>query len=672
LFKKNLAYKKKMPVNWCPSCKIVLANEEVVKGNCERCGAKVTRKEKEQWLLKITKYAERLIKDLEKVDYPEKVKTLQKDWIGRSPGLEIKFKVTNSQSIDVFTTRPDTIFGCTFLVLAPEHPLIEQLKNKIKNFKLVKRYIEESKKKTERERIAENKEKRGIELKGIKALNPANKKEIPIFVADYVLMEYGKGAIMAVPAHDQRDFDFAKKHNLPFVEVIKNKERQIFPEKAYEGEGILINSGSFSGLKSEIARKKIGNWLLKKKLARKVVYYKLRDWIFSRQRYWGEPIPLIYCRKCSWVPVPEKDLPVKLPEIKDYRPTERGDSPLAKVKNWLVVPCPKCKGLGKRETDVMPNWAGSNWYFLRYCDPKNDKVLADPKKLEYWMGAKKDKLGGVDWYNGGMEHATLHLLYSRFIYKFLWDIGALPKSLGPEPYKKRTCHGIILGEDGQKMSKSRGNIINPDQVVEEYGADAMRLYIMFMGPFDQTIPWDSKGLIGTRRFLEKVWRLSNQNSQKKRSSLYLKKQLHKTIQKVSQDIDSLKFNTAISALMEFVNCWQESKEELAREDKRDFLKILSVFAPYIAEELWERAGFKGFCCQQKWPKISSKFLKEDLATFIIQINGKVRDKVELNPKISQKDLEELALKRPKIQKWLFNRKIKKVIFVPGKLINLVV
>lgn len=696
LFEKGLAYKKKMAVNWCPSCKIVLANEEVVEGKCERCGTKSGKKEKEQWLLKITKYADRLIDDLDKVDYPERIKIQQKEWIGRSEGVIIDFKVQGSKlKIPVFTTRPDTLFGCTYLVLAPEHPIIERLKFQISNYKDVKRYIEKSKKKTERERVSKMREKSGIELKGVKALNPANNEEIPIFIADYVLIDYGEGAIMAVPAHDSRDFEFAQKHNLPIKMVIcPNYPKPICPilDNAYEQEGYLVNSGRFEGMNSEKAKEEITKFVGGKK----AVNYKLRDWIFSRQRYWGEPIPLVFCSVCKkriqdskskttnskinkgellnpgWVAVFDKDLPVKLPKVEDYKPTEKGDSPLAKVKNWVNVKCPKCKSPAKRETDVMPNWAGSNWYYLRYCDPRNDKTLADPKKVKYWLGpVPRQKIGGVDWYNGGMEHVTLHLLYSRFIFKFLWDIGVVPKEVGPEPYKKRTAHGVVLGEDGMKMSKSRGNIINPDEVVKQFGADAMRLYIMFMGPFEQMIPWDTKGLIGARRFLEKVWRLGNQVGPK-RSSVDLRKELSKTIKKVSEHIEVLKFNTAVSALMEFSNTWQKDAKGLDKENLKEFLKILSPFAPHLAEELWERAGFGGFCFQQKWPKIDSKLIEEEKFPLIIQVNGKFRDKIEVNRVISQKEAEKLALSREKVRKWISGKKVKKIIFVKGKLINIVI
>jgi len=692
LFKKGLAYKSKMPINWCPTCKIGLANEEVVDGKCERCGAKVERREKEQWMLKITKYAERLIQDLDKVDYPERVKVLQKDWIGKSEGWEIEFKIKDlGLKIPVFTTRADTLFGATYLVLSPEHPIIEILKSKrqILNLKSVEKYIEESKKKIEKERISEIKEKTGIEIKGIKAINPVNLRQIPIFLADYVLMHYGTGAIMAVPAHDQRDFDFARQYNLPMIEVIKPfKEKKELPEeaglvvsngrfeKAYEGKGYLINSGRFDGMGSEIAKERIAGWLGRKGLAKRAVHYKLRDWIFSRQRYWGEPIPMIKCERCGWLEVPEKDLPVKLPRVKKYQPTEAGESPLAAVENWVNAKCPKCKGRAKRETDVMPNWAGSNWYYLRYCDPKNDKKLANPKLLKYWMP--------VDWYNGGMEHTTLHLLYSRFIYKFLWDIEAFPKLIGPEPYKKRTSHGMILGEGGIKMSKSRGNVINPEQIIKQYGADVLRIYEMFMGPFGETIAWDTKGVKGTKRFLDKVWRLAVQffySQKSKSSSLRLKKLLHQTIKKVSEDIENLKFNTAISSLMEFSNNWQKEKGGLGKEDFKDFLKIFSPFAPHLAEELWRelkpKKGPKDYkkrdsIFSQPWPKYDPKLIEEKKITLVIQINGKIRDKIEAEADIFEEKARELALAQEKVKKWIEGKGIKKVIFVPGRLINIVV
>jgi len=740
-----------MPINWCPSCKIGLANEEVVEGKCERCGTPVVRKEREQWMLKITKYAERLLQDLDKVDYPEKVKTLERDWIGKSEGVEIKFSIFSRilrDSINVFTTRIDTIFGATYLVLAPEHPVIENLKSQISNLKRVKEYIEKAKGKLERERISETREKTGMKLEGVMAINPATGKEIPVFVADYVLMHYGTGAIMGVPCHDERDFEFARQYNLPMIEVIEPEKKEKEPTFAlsngryqhpYTGEGILVNSGRFDGMRSEVARERIFQWLERKGLVKKAVHYKLRDWVFSRQRYWGEPIPIIYCRKCwetrnpkpetrnlrlgydytiidgekyAIIPVPEKDLPVKLPNIKDFKPTETGESPLAKAEKWINTECPKCGGPARRETDVMPNWAGSNWYYLRYCDPHNDKKLADPKKLLYWMAPARrssENVGGVDWYNGGMEHTTLHLLYSRFIYKFLWDIGAVPKSLGPEPYKKRTSHGIILAEGGVKMSKSKGNVINPDEVVKQYGADTLRCYEMFMGPFEQAIAWDTKGVKGVRRFLQKVWELFETQNSKLKTQKYkakiknnkeLKKLLHKTIKKVSEDIENMKFNTAISAMMEFCNAWQENPSALKKRDLKDFLKILSPFAPHLTEELYQKLKnlprsetkfllrgqnsklksttqsskvpkFKSIF-QEKWPKYDPKLIEEEKITLVIQINGKVRDKIEVEKGISENKAKKLALSQSKIQKWLQNKKIKKAIFIKDKLINFVV
>ncbi|MEK9153618.1 MAG: leucine--tRNA ligase, partial [Patescibacteria group bacterium] len=542
LFENDLAYKAKIPINWCLSCQIGLANEEVVDSRCERCGGEIVKKEKEQWLIRITKYAERLISDLDLVDFQDRVKIQQRDWIGKSEGWEIDFKLktknekrkTTIKNLKIFTTRIDTIFGCTYLVLAPEHDILSGLKENIDNITEVEDYIEKAKKKSERDRQAETKDKTGVKIEGIVAINPANGQEISIFVADYVLSGYGTGAIMAVPAHDQRDYEFAKKYGLPgpkvilppeLLSVITNpmdvamgrKDAIRVEAECWEDEGILVNSGDFNGLSSQAAIEKIGQWLAEKGLAQKQVNYKLRDWIFSRQHYWGEPTPLVFCEKCGWVALPEKDLPLQLPNIANFKPTETGESPLASIADWVNTSCPKCQGTAKRETDVMPNWAGSNWYFMRYCDPNNDKEFASPAKLKYFMP--------VDWYNGGMEHTTLHLLYSRFIYKFLWDIGEVPKDLGPEPYKKRTSHGMILGEGGEKMSKSKGNVINPDEVVQQYGADALRVYEMFMGPFDQAIAWDTKGVKGVYRFLDRVNKLQLKVAVK---SLKLEKLLHKT------------------------------------------------------------------------------------------------------------------------------------------------
>ena len=680
LFKKGLAYKAKMAINWCPKCKIGLANEEVIDNSCERCGTKTIKKEKEQWMLKITKYADRLIEDLDKVDYPERVKISQKEWIGKSEGIEIKFNITAQiknikDSVNVFTTRPDTLFGCTYLVLAPEHPLIEKFKDQISNYSSVEKYIKKSKNKTEKNRLAQDKEKTGIELKGIKATNPVNNRKIPIFIADYILMHYGTGAIMAVPVHDKRDFDFSKKYNLAMLEVIALTKRRKADlllsstgfNRAYEGEGILVNSGRFTGMKSESARKRMAEWLVNKGLAEKVIHYKLRDWVFSRQRYWGEPIPMIKCKKCGWQPVYEKDLPIELPKVEKYKPTEKGESPLAKVEKWVNVKCPKCGGKAKRETDVMPNWAGSNWYYLAYImrgiSNFQFPISKYKKAFKYWMP--------VDWYNGGMEHTNLHLLYSRFIFKFLCDINVIPKSIGSEPYKKRTSHGVILGPGGVKMSKSKGNIINPDKIIKEYGADILRVYEMFMGPFEQMIPWDTKGVRGIKRFLEKVWKIQYKIGDKLGNGQNLEKIIHRTIKKVTEDIDNLKFNTAISSLMTLVNEIEKEKE-LCLNYYLVTLTLLSPFAPHLTEELWEKAKFKGFCTQRKWLSYNKNLVRDKNINLIIQINGKVRDKIEVEAVLSQTQAEKIALKREKVVKWIGKNKIKKIVFVPGKLINFVI
>ncbi len=702
LFENGLAYKKKMPVNWCPSCKIGLANEEVIDGKCERCGTEVEKREKEQWMLKITEYADRLIDDLDLVNYPEKVKILEKDWIGKSVGYRVSFPLSGGHGkIEVFTTRIDTIFGATYLVISPEHKIIASLGEKIENINEVKEYIEKAKTKSERKRLADAKEKSGVKVKGIKAINPANGKEIPLFVADYVLAEYGTGAIMAVPAHDERDFDFASKYNLPIIKVVESQGKEggdiggDAGKKAYSGDGILVNSGEFSGLASGVAKEKIGEWLRSKKMAKKEVNYKLRDWLFSRQRYWGEPIPLVFCQHCKeeieklkregkeselkkkfspgeilnpgWIPLKENKLPLELPRVKNYKPTEEGDSPLAANKKWVSAKCPRCGHKARRETDVMPNWAGSNWYYLRYCDPKNNKELASKEKIKYWMP--------VDWYNGGMEHTTLHLLYSRFIYKFLWDIGAVPKELGPEPYKKRTSHGMILGEGGIKMSKSKGNVINPDDVIKKEGADALRVYEMFMGPFSQEIAWDENGLKGAKKFLVKVFTLVNQWAKKKtgkETTIEMAKLLHKTIQKVTSDIDNLKFNTAVSAMMEFANFWQNNIFSISKEDLASFLKVFSVFAPHLGEELWQKIGGKKSVFLSAWPSYDESLTEEKNVKIVIQINGKVRAEIVRKKGIDKKEAEEAALSIEKIRKTIGDKKIKKVIYVNDKLINFVV
>ncbi len=668
LYKRGLAYEAVLPINFCPSCKTGLANEEVIDDKCERCGTKVVKKDLRQWILKITAYADRLLKDLEGLDWPEKIVTMQKNWIGRSEGWNIIFKIKNQKSnlknITVFTTRTDTLFGCTYLVIAPEHPLIEKLKNKITNYKFVKDYIEKAKQKTERERISEIKEKTGIELKGISAVNPVNSREIPIFVADYVLIYYATGIIMAVPFHDQRDFDFAKRFNLPIIDVIKPENSKLqCPEKAYEGEGILVNSNRFNGMKSEDAKERMGEWLAKQGLAEKAVNYKLRDWIFSRQRYWGEPVPIIHCQKCGLVPLPEKDLPLKLPKIKKYQPTGTGESPLAAIEEWVNTKCPKCGGPSKRETNTMPQWAGSCWYFLRYIDSLNDKEIFDSKKGKHWLP--------VDLYVGGAEHAVLHLLYSRFWIKVLYDEGIVKFK---EPFLKLRNQGLILAPDGQKMSKSRGNVISPDEIIKKYGADTLRLYEMFMGPFRDTISWDTKGIEGCYRFLQKVWRLvQNLGEENKESSEEdIKTLIHKTIKKVTEDIENLRFNTAVSALMILVNGMTENSGKITKDDIKNLLLILSLFAPHITEEIWQQLGFSGSIHTQKWPKYNPKIIKEKTITLIIQINGKIRGKIEINNDISEEEAKELALSQENIKKWIGEKEIKKTIFVPQRLINFVI
>lgn len=657
LFEKGLAYQAEIPINWCPACKIGLANEEVVSGACERCGAPAEKKVLKQWMLKITAYADRLIEDLEKVDYPARVKTQQIEWIGKSYGTEIDFKVVDSnEKIKVFTTRTDTIFGVTALVLAPEHPLAEELVIK-ENKEKVEKYIREAKKKSDFEREKIEKEKTGV-FAGSYCLNPVNNEKVPIWIGDYVVATYGGGAVMVVPAHDYRDYDFAKKYELEIREVVSGGNIQ---KDAFVDYGILINSSQFNGLSSKEAIKKITESLEKKDLGRETVQYKLRDWVFSRQHYWGEPIPIIHCQKCGAVPVPEKDLPVKLPYVEKYQPTGTGQSPLANITEWVNVVCPECGGAARRETDTMPNWAGSNWYYLRYCDPNNDKVLADSKKLKYWLP--------VDWYNGGMEHTTLHLLYSRFIYKFLFDIKVAFQS---EPYQRRTSHGIVLAEDGRKMSKSFGNVINPDDIVDKYGADTLRIYEMFMGPFDQTIAWSAQGVKGVSRFLGKVWQLFLESSENQKSSPEILKALHKLNKKIDEDLEITKFNTIIAAFMEFVNLAGEKKEKVGKDTIKRFLILLSPFAPHLAEELWQKLGYQKSIFEEKWPKPEPKLIKEEVITLVIQVNGKVRDKIEVETNISEEKAKDLAISREKIKNRILGKEIKKVIFVPGKLINIVV
>lgn len=689
LFENNLAYKDRININWCPSCKIGLANEEVIAGKCERCGTKVEKREKEQWLIKITKYAERLLEDLNLADYPERVKVQQKEWIGKSEGTLVRFPLEGVEDpIEVFTTRIDTIFSGTFLILSPGHKFIDKYKEKIENWDEVSEYIKNAKSISDIERANLEKEVTGVELKGILARNPATDEEVPVWVTDFVLEHYGTGAVFG-DAHDQRDFKLAKKYGIPLRtsimpqdDALAHKVKNL--EECYEDEGILHNSMQFDGLSSTESKPKIVLWLQQKGFAQSHTSYKLRDWIFSRQHYWGEPIPMIFCKTCAlqngsdhsgseepsgsmrqgWQAVLEKDLPVELPKVKKYQPTDTGESPLANIRKWVNAKCPRCKGLAQRETDTMPNWAGSNWYYLRYIDPKNNKKLADDKKLKYWLP--------VDWYNGGMEHTTLHLLYSRFIFKFLYDIGAVPESIGSEPYKKRTSHGVILGAKGVKMSKSKGNVVNPDSVAKQYGADTLRVYEMFMGPFEQQIPWDQKGIIGCRRFLEKIYNLAHKKVIENNGDENLKIMLNKTIKKVSDDIETMKFNTAISSMMEFSNKWQVAKIGLDKEDLEKFLIILSPFAAHLAEELWSTLKFKGSCQSQKWPKYEEKMIKQSKILLVIQINGKVRDKIEANAEIDQKEAEKVATARPKVKSWISKKKIKRIIFVPDKLINIVI
>jgi leucyl-tRNA synthetase len=653
LYKKGLAYKAEAAINWCPKDKIGLANEEVVQGACERCGTLVEKRTKAQWMLAITKYADRLYNDLDSVDYLEKIKTQQKNWIGRSEGAEIEFPISEGNfSVNVFTTRADTLFGATYLVLAPEHQLVTNLLSSVKNKDAVSAYIKKTSTRTEIERTAEGKEKTGVQLEGIYAVNPVTKEKIPVWIADYVLAHYGTGAVMAVPAHDERDFAFAKKYNLPITRVIKQKTETDLPDIEY---GTLTDSGKFNGLYSEDAKDAITEFVGGKK----VIKFKLRDWVFSRQRYWGEPIPIIHCAKCGTVPVPEKDLPVTLPKVKKYEPTETGESPLANIASWVNVKCPQCKSPAQRETDVMPNWAGSSWYFLRYIDPKNTKALADKKKLKHWMA--------VDWYNGGMEHTTLHLLYSRFWNKFLFDIGVAPTS---EPYTKRTSHGLILAGDGEKMSKSKGNVVNPDALVAAYGADTLRLYEMFMGPFADAIAWNTDNMVGLRRFLERVWRLADKVTKKNIKNEALERTLAKTIEKVAGDIESLSFNTAVSALMVCLN-ELEKHEQISQKLFNDFLIILAPFAPHIAEELWHATGSSKSINSAPWPKPAKHLLIEESHTIAVQVNGKVRATITVPAQAGESEVREAALAHANVAEWVSGKTITRFIYVPGKIASFV-
>ena len=657
LFKHGLAYKKEMAVNWCTSCKCVLANEEVVNGVCERCGSEVVRRVKSQWMLKITEYAQRLIDDLDLVDYPERVKAQQKNWIGRSTGAEVDFKTSAGDKLRVYTTRPDTLYGATYMVISPEHPFIEKWAHIIENIDEVRSYQQEAAKKSDFERTEVAKEKTGVRLQGVVAINPMTNQEIPIFISDYVLVSYGTGAIMAVPAHDTRDWEFAKKFHLPIVEVVQggDVEKEAFTDCE---TGVMVNSGIINGLSVEEGKKKIIEYLVENGIGQPKVNFKLRDWVFSRQRYWGEPIPIVYCEKCGYVPLPESELPLELPKVESYEPTENGESPLAKMTDWVETTCPHCGGKAKRETDTMPQWAGSSWYFLRYMDPHNDSALASKEALDYWAP--------VDWYNGGMEHTTLHLLYSRFWHKFLYDIGVVPTK---EPYAKRTSHGMILGENGEKMSKSRGNVVNPDDIVNEYGADTMRLYEMFIGDFEKAAPWNTASIKGCRRFLERYWNLQTivkgDGFSKKLESSF-----HKTIKKVSDDIENLKFNTAIAALMGLMNEISDAGS-ITKEELKVFTILLNPFAPHITEEVWDILHFGGLVADQKWPEYDETKCKDDTVEIVVQVNGKLRLRMSVDAGISKEDAISSAKAEKKIADEIANKQILKEIYVPGKLVNIV-
>ena len=659
LFKKGLAYKKEMAVNWCTSCKCVLANEEVVNGVCERCGSEVVRKVKSQWMLKITAYADRLIDDLDLVDYPDRVKAQQKNWIGRSTGAEVDFDTSAGDKLTIYTTRPDTLFGATYMVISPEHPLIDKWKDTIENMDEVRAYQEQAARKSDFERTEVAKDKTGVRLKGVHAVNPVNDMEIPVFISDYVLVSYGTGAIMAVPAHDTRDWEFAKKFNLPIIEVVKGGSVQ---EEAFTDceTGVLVNSGILDGLSVEEAKVKIIDWLTEKGRGKAKVNYKLRDWVFSRQRYWGEPIPVVHCGKCGYVPLPESELPLELPMVESYEPTENGESPLANITDWVETTCPECGERAHRETDTMPQWAGSSWYYLRYMDPHNTEALASKEAIDYWSP--------VDWYNGGMEHTTLHLLYSRFWHKFLYDLGIVPTK---EPYQKRTSHGMILGENGEKMSKSRGNVVNPDEIVEEYGADTMRMYEMFIGDFEKAAPWNPSSIKGCRRFIERYWNLQSILIEGKAVRPELESAFHKTIKKVGDDIENIKFNTAIAALMALINditnVGSVNKEEL-----RIFTILLNPFAPHVTEEVFKVCALgDGIVAQQDWPSYDESKCMEDTVEIAVQINGKLRSRIVIPADASNEQALNAAKADQKAAAALSELHIIKEIYVKGKLVNIV-
>ena len=660
LFKKGLAYKKEMSVNWCTSCKCVLANEEVVNGVCERCGSEVVHKTKSQWMLAITKYAQRLIDDLEDVDYIERVKIQQRNWIGRSTGAEVDFKTTEGDTLTVYTTRPDTLFGATYMVISPEHPMIEQWADKLNNIEDIRAYREEAARKSDFERTELNKDKTGVKLDGVAAINPVNGKQIPIFVSDYVLMGYGTGAIMAVPAHDDRDWEFAKKFGCEIIEVVSGGEDvQKAAFTAKDETGILVNSDFLNGKTVKDAIPAMIEWLGEKGIGHAKVQYKLRDWVFSRQRYWGEPIPIVKCDKCGYVALPEDQLPLELPNVTSYEPTDNGESPLAHMTDWVNTTCPCCGGPAKRETDTMPQWAGSSWYFLRYMDPHNDKALASPEALKYWSP--------VDWYNGGMEHTTLHLLYSRFWHKFLYDIGVVPTR---EPYAKRTSHGMILGENGEKMSKSRGNVVNPDEIVDTYGADTMRLYEMFIGDFEKAAPWSPKSIKGCRRFLERVWALADKVQDGDTYSEQHEVLMNRTIKKVGEDADNLKANTAIAALMTMLNEFYD--KGVNKAEYKTFLALLNPFAPHITEELWQQMGETGLLSVAPWPTYDEAKTVESMVELAVQVNGKLKCTIKLAVDADKQTAIDTALAEEKVQHAIEGKQIVKQIVVPGKIVNLVV
>ena len=659
-FEKGLAYKAEIPINFCTSCKVGLANEEAVDGVCERCGGVVVQKVRSQWMLKITEYAQRLIDDLDDLDYIERVKIQQKNWIGRSEGAEVIFPIEGyPEGLKVYTTRCDTLFGATYMVVSPEHPIIDAMKDSIENMDEVREYQKAAARKSDLERAELNKEKTGVMLKGLKATNPVTGKLIPVWISDYVLMGYGTGAIMAVPAHDERDWDFARAFGLPIIEVVaggRNVQEECYSDVE---SGIMVNSGFLNGLTVKEAIPTMIKWLEEKGIGEKKVNYKLRDWVFTRQRYWGEPIPLVHCDKCGWVPLPYSELPLKLPEIADFEPTDDGSSALARATDWIKTTCPKCGGPANRETDTMPNWAGSSWYFIRYCDPHNDKELASREALEYWMP--------VDWYNGGMEHTTLHLLYSRFWYKFLYDIGVVPTK---EPYKKRTSHGMILGENGEKMSKSRGNVVNPDDIVEEMGADAFRLYEMFMGAFDQPIPWSTQGARGCRRFLDRIWRMQDMVNGFDGIRPEMKALVHGTIKKVSEDYEAMKYNTAIAAMMTMVNELYNSGS-VSKEEFHILLTLLNPVAPHMTEELNQRLGYEQPLYCTPWPKWDESALVKNTIEYGVQVNGKIRARIELPIDMPKEEVEAAAKAHKDVVPFLEGKTVRKVIVVKN-IVNIVV